>query len=323
MKDISLSDIENAAKELEGRIVKTPTLPLKSSKIKSGLPLQSDVYLKLELYQHTGSFKARGNLLAVNSLSSEQKDNGVSAVSAGNHALAVSWAAKNVGTHAKLFMPKSADPFRIQGCRDMNAEVSLLSNIALCFEQLNQSSVKENRTILHPFDSRFMSLGSGTLGLEIFDSIPDLDVAILPVGGGGLISGAATALRLKNPNLQRFGIEPTGADSMAKSFIEGHAVTLDSVSTIADSLGAPMASKYSYELTRDSVDKIYTVEDEEPRKAMRFIQTHLNLWVEPACAASMAGLLGPVKKYCVGKNVAIIACGSNISFEKFSSILRK
>ena len=168
-----------------------------------------------------------------------------------------------------------------------------------------------------------MSLGSGTLGLEIFDSIPDLDVAILPVGGGGLISGAAAALRLKNPNLQIFGIERTGADSMAKSFIEGHAVTLDSVSTIADSLGAPMASKYSYELTRDSVDKIYTVEDEELRKAMRFIQTHLNLWVEPACAASMAGLLGPVKKYCAGKNVAIIACGSNISFEKFSSILRE
>ena len=143
MKDISLSDIENAAKELEGRIVKTPTLPLKSSKIKSGLPLQSDLYLKLELYQNTCSFKARGNILAVNTLSSEQKDNGVSAVSAGNHALAVSWAAKNVGTHAKLFMPKSADHFRIQGCRDMNAEVSLLSNIALCFEQLNQSSVKE------------------------------------------------------------------------------------------------------------------------------------------------------------------------------------
>ena len=323
MKDISLSDIENAAKELEGKIVKTPTLSLKSSKIASSLPMQSDVYLKLELYQHTGSFKARGNLLAVNQLSLEQKANGVSAVSAGNHALAVSWAAKNVGTHAKLFMPKSADPFRVQGCIDMNAEVSLLSNIALCFEQLSQSSVKENRTILHPFDSRFMSLGSGTLGLEIFDSVPDLDVAILPVGGGGLISGAATALRLKNPNLQIFGIEPTGADSMAKSFKEGQAVTLDNVSTIADSLGAPMASEYSYELTRDSVDKIFTVEDEELRKAMRFIQMHLNLWVEPACAASMAGLLGPVKRYCVGKNVAIIACGSNISFEKFSSILNQ
>ena len=109
MKDISLSDIESAAKELEGKIVKElPTLSLKSSKITSNLPSQSDVYLKLKLYQHTGSFKARGNLLAVNQLSLEQKANGVSAVSAGNHALAVSWAAKNVGAHAKLFMPKSA-----------------------------------------------------------------------------------------------------------------------------------------------------------------------------------------------------------------------
>ena len=260
-------------------------------------------------------------MLAVDKLTDEQKIRGVVAVSAGNHALAVSWAAKQVGAHAKLFMPKTADPFRVEGCRNLGAEVILLSDVKLCFEKLLESSEKEKRTILHPFDSKNMALGSATLGLEISDSIGDLDIAILPVGGGGLIAGAATALKLKNPKLTIFGIEPMGADSMKRSFKEGRPVTLDKVNTIADSLGAPMAMKYSYELTRKSVDKIFTVSDADLKNAMRFIQTYLNLWVEPACAASMAGLMGPVKEYCEGKNVAIIACGSNISFKKFSKIL--
>ena len=321
MQKLLLSEIENAKKKLEGKIVKTPILPLEGSKIKSNLPFESKTFIKLELYQHTGSFKARGNLLAVDKLTDEQKIRGVVAVSAGNHALAVSWAAKQVGTHAKLFMPKTADPFRVEGCRNLGAEVILLSDVKLCFEKLLESSEKEKRTILHPFDSKNMALGSATLGLEISDSINDLDIAILPVGGGGLIAGAATALKLKNPKLKIFGIEPLGADSMKRSFEEGRPVNLDKVNTIADSLGAPMAMKYSYELTRKSVDKIFTVSDEDLKNAMRFIQTYLNLWVEPACAASMAGLMGPVKEYCEGKNVAIIACGSNISFKKFSEIL--
>ena len=120
MQKLLLSEIENAKKKLEGKIVKTPILPLEGSKIKSSLPFESKSFMKLELYQHTGSFKARGNLLAVDKLTDEQKIRGVVAVSAGNHALAVSWAAKQVGTHAKLFMPKTADPFRVEGCRNLS-----------------------------------------------------------------------------------------------------------------------------------------------------------------------------------------------------------
>ena len=152
MEKLSLSEIKVARKKLEGKIVKTPTLPLEGSKIKSNFPLESKVFVKLELYQHTGSFKARGNLLAVDELTKQQKINGVVTVSAGNHALAVSWAAKQVDTHAKLFMPETADPFRVEGCRNLGAEVILLPDVKLCFEKLLESSEKENRTILHPFD---------------------------------------------------------------------------------------------------------------------------------------------------------------------------
>ena len=251
---ITLSNIEAASRALKGRIVATPIVELNSERIKPYLPDGARVHLKLELFQQAGSFKSRGVLLAIDALDAAQRDAGVTAVSAGNHALAVSWGAHNAGLSAKVVMMKNADPLRVEGCKKLGAEVIQMDNVADAFEEADRLVNEEGRTMLHPFESPFMSLGAATCGLEIAKALPELDAMLIPVGGGGLISGLATAIRKAIPDCTIIGVEPFGADSMWQSFQTGEPTKLDGVSTIADSLGAPMSMPNSLALTLESVD---------------------------------------------------------------------
>jgi threonine dehydratase len=316
----TLAEIENASAKLIGRIVATPTLTLTSDRLTPYLPENAQVHMKMELFQQAGSFKARGALLAVDALTADQRDAGVTAVSAGNHALAVSWSARQADISAKVVMPNTADQIRVDGCKALGAEVVLVDNVGAAFAEVDRLVKEEGRTMLHPFESPHMTLGAATCGLEFIRSRPDMETVVIPVGGGGFISGMSTAIKLAKPDCRIIGVEPFGADSMYQSFETGEAVTLDGVNTIADSLGAPMSLPASYAITRANVDEIMRIEDAEMCTTMRRLYDGLKIVAEPACAATTAAVCGGLRDRLAGQNIGVIACGSNISLNKFNRL---
>lgn len=314
-----LAEIDYATKRLRGRIVATPTLDLTQAALKPIFPDGARISIKLELFQQAGSFKARGALLSVDALSDAARESGITAASGGNHALAVSWAAAAAGVSARVHMPRATDPARLNGCRDLGAEITLHDDIAAAFAAM-QRDVEAGLSAIHPFEGRPMTLGAATCGYEITNARPDLDAIIVPVGGGGLISGVARAVKLFANGCEVIGVEPEGADSITRSRASGAPVTLDRVDTVADSLGAPYAMPYSFGLIEEHVDDMVTLPDSALIDAMVTMRDQLKLVAEPACAASFAALTGPLRERFAGKNVAIIACGSNISSARFESI---
>ena len=318
---MDLNEVIKAKSFLKGQAVDTPMLDLSGSKVQPFISNALETRIKLELFQHVGSFKSRGVLLAIAALSEEQRRSGVIAFSAGNHALAVSWASKSSGISAKVIMPKTADPFRISGCVAHGAEILLAEDAEAGFALMEQLAEKENRQILHPFESDYMILGAATCGLEMIEAMPEMDIAIIPIGGGGLISGISAAIKLVKPSVQVFGVEPYGADSMFQSFLEKRPMKVKKVNTIADSLGAPMALPKSYNLAIKNVESVVRLSEKEMIEAMNFIREKLNLMVEPACASSLAAFNGPLAEGVKNKRVALIACGSNISFEKYNKLI--
>jgi threonine dehydratase len=321
MNSISLADIADAQTVLKEVLVETPTLRLKSDRWKGILPDIAGGAIKMELFQQAGSFKARGAYLGIHWLTDVERSNGVVAASGGNHALAVAWAAKKAGVSARIAIPKAADPIRLNGCRALGAEVVLCDDIADAFATMETCSADEGRTIMHPFEGQHMTLGSATCGAEFVAAHPEIDLFVIPVGGGGLISGMAAAIKLVKPEATIIGVEPFGADSMFQSFEAGAPVRLDEVNTIADSLGSPLAMPYSFELAHHYVDQIVRVEDEALRISMRTYQDVLKITAEPACAAALAGLVGPIKDMASGRQVGLIACGSNISMDRYHKLL--
>lgn len=322
MEHPTLPAIQQACEQLRSRIVATPCLPLTSDRIRPHLPEGAEVVMKMEMFQQAGSFKARGVLLAIDGLSEAERKAGVTAVSAGNHALAVSWSAHRAGLSAKVVMPKTADNIRVDGCRALGADVILAEDVGEAFKEVARLVEEEGRTMLHPFDSYNMALGSATCGYEFASAYPEIDTYVLPIGGGGLIAGMSAAIKLISPRAEIIGVEPFGADSMWQSFEKGEAVHLDGVNTIADSLGAPMALKDTYELARKNVSEIIRIEDNIMRETMTYLYDALKIIAEPACAASTAAVIGPLKERLKGKKVGVIACGSNISLAKFERIVK-
>ena len=305
--------------ELEGKVIRTPILPLQSSKIAPYIPDGGELFLKLELFQQTGSFKARGATLGVSWLNEDQRRRGVTTFSGGNHALAIAWAARNEGVSAKVVMTETADPFRINGCRDLGAEIVLVPDMMAAMPMLNALSEEEGRQILHPFNDVNMAYGAASCGAEMVEDCPPLDYVVLPVGGGGLISGMAAAIKHLSPTTTVIGVEPEGADSLGRSFRSGRAESLDRVATIADSLGAPMAMPESLALARRHVDELITIPDRLMADTMLLMRDTLNLLAEPACTASLAATLGPLRDRMVGRRVGVLACGSNISMERYAA----
>ena len=303
------------------KIVETPFLDLSSNKVQPLFSSETKLRMKLEFLQHVGSFKSRGVLLGLADLTVKQKKSGIIAFSAGNHALAVSWAAKFMGISAKVIMPKIADKFRIEGCKGYGAKILLAEDAEEGFALMEELAKKEGRKVMHPFEAEHMMLGAATCGLEMINAMPDMECAIIPIGGGGLISGISTAIKLVKPSVRVYGVEPYGADSMFQSFSKKKPITIKKVTTIADSLGAPMALPNSYELTKRNVDEIVRLTDREIIESMNLMREKMNFMVEPACASSLAACLGPLKEKSFNNNVALIACGSNISFDRYKEIV--
>lgn len=320
IEPLSLSEISEAVRALAMRIVRTPVHELRSPEIDRALDSNTTVYAKLELLQYTGTFKARGALLNALALTDEQRARGVTAISAGNHAIAVAFAAREVSTHAKVLMIATANPLRIELCKAYGAEVELVADAHTGFERVRELEA-EGRTLIHPFEGRTTALGTATLGMELCEQVPNLDAVIVPVGGGGLCAGVSSAVKLLAPGCEVIGVEPEGADSMHRSFAAAEPRSIERVATIADSLGAPYALPFSFELCRRNVDRLVLVSDTELRAAMRVLLRTAKLAVEPAGAAATAALLGPLREHLRGKRVAVIVCGSNIDAQSYAQLI--
>ncbi len=315
----SLADIQTARGTLNGLIRRTPCIELKPGELNSDKAFDSTLVFKLELFQITGTFKPRGALCAMLGMSAAERARGVTAVSAGNHAIAVAYAARVIGTHAKIVMMKSANPARVQLVRGYGAEIEFADG-ASAFARAKEIETLEGRTFVHPFEGPRTVLGTATVGAELLEQAESLDAVVVAVGGGGLIAGVAAAIKQRTPGTRVYGVEPTGADSMTRSFAAGHPVSLPSVSTIADSLAPPMATPYTFGVCRQFVDRMTLVTDDDMRTAMGILFRDLKLGVEAAGAAALAAALGPLRDELQGgQRIGIVVCGSNIDLATFYS----
>ena len=317
----TLEQVRHTAARLASQVLQTPVWRWRTGAIERALTPSTEVWLKLELFQRTGSFKLRGALNCIGALDHAARRRGVVAASAGNHAMAVACAARAAGTHAKLAMPRQASPARIEACRADGAQVLLTDTVHDAFALAQRLVDEEGRTMIHPFDGPLTALGTATIGLELMQQVPGLEAVVVPVGGGGLCGGIAAAVKQLDPSCRVYGAEPMGADAMARSFESGHTTRLDRVDTIADSLGAPYTLPYSFGLCRRFVDEIVRVSDDALREGMRHLFTDMKLAAEPAAAAATAALLGPLRDRLEGRRVALVVCGSNIDAQRFGQLL--
>ena len=279
------------------------------------------IFLKLELLQMTGTFKARGALAWMLSLPRQQKHRGVTAVSAGNHAIAVAWAAHVAGTSAHVVVIAPANPARLQQARAWGAEVELADNADAAFERAQDIEREQGRVMVHPFEGRAIAIGTGALAMEWLEQAPDMEALVVPVGGGGLVAGVAAAARQLKPGIKVYGAEPLGADSMFQSLAREAPVAASRLDSIADSLRAPNAREYSFALASRYMDGLGQVRDKEIRAAMRLILGDLKMMVEPACATATAAALGPLKDRLKNKLAGVLLCGSNIDLATFQRLL--
>lgn len=323
---LSLAAIDSAAAAIAPWVATTPVMEWTGPSKDALVGADTRVILKLELLQKTGSFKARGALCNLLTLDSAQRQAGVTAVSAGNHAIAVAYAGQALGVHAKVVMHKAANPFRVAQCREFGADVVLADDIHAAFDEMARIRDEEGRTVIHPFDGPATVTGTGTLGLEFARQALDfsatgLDAVIVPIGGGGLIAGVATGFDLLDTGAVILGVEPEDACGMRQSLARGAPLDSVSVKTIADSLGAPLHMPYSFGIVQRLVADLVTVPDAAMQDAMLTIFSRLKLAVEPAGAAALAALAGPLKEQLAGKTVGLIVCGANIDPSSFASHL--
>lgn len=314
----TIDAIRAARERLGERVRETPVWHWRGDAIESAAGAGTQVFVKLELFQYGGTFKPRGALLNAMALDAAARQRGVTAVSAGNHAIAVAFAARTVGTSAKVVMPKTANPARIAACRAYGAQVVLVDDVHAAFREVKRIESEEHRTFIHPFEGELTVLGTATVGYEWCRQVENLDAVIVPIGGGGLCAGLATAVKQMQPRCRVYGVEPEGADTMHRSFAAGSPQSIEKVDTIADSLAAPHAAPYSYALCRHFVDDLVKITDNDMQRAMGLLFADMKLGVEPAGAAATAALCGPLRERLAGKRVGVIVCGSNIDIATFS-----
>jgi threonine dehydratase len=295
--------------------------PVQSSHTLGQLAGVDDLRLKLELFQKTGSFKPRGAYCAIASLSPADRARGVIAVSAGNHAQAVAYAAALAGTRSVVVTWRSASQVKLDAAAAYGAEVLRLGDTPLeAFEEMYRVRDARGLVLIHPFDDPRVLAGQGTLGLELLDDVPELGTVVVPIGGGGLISGVAIALRHARPNVRIVGVEPEGAPTLTCALAAGAPVSLESISTIADGLSAPFAGQLTHQAVRDLVDDVVLVSDAELQDSMRLLALRAKVVAEPAAAAGLAALLAGRVAPVAGP-VVVVVSGGNVAAEVAAAAL--
>lgn len=280
-----------------------------------------NIRLKAEIFQRTGSYKIRGPLNKFPQLSEEQKRRGVICSSAGNHAQGVALAAAIHGLRSIVVMAENATPSKIAATKAYGAEVVLHGTIwDEANEKMKQLADEHGYTVIHPFDDLQLITGQGTMGLEIYEDFPQVDVAVVPIGGGGLISGVSMALKTRNPKIRIIGVESSGAPGMKASVEAGRVVTLDRLDCIIDGLRVKRVGENNFRIVRDYVDEIVTLPDAEIFDAMLWIMAHSKLVVEGAAAAPVAALLHGLIHAPAASNVVCVLSGGNVNLDQLRGL---
>lgn len=286
---------------------------------------KANVYLKTENLQVTGSFKIRGSYFKISQLSDEEKAHGVIACSAGNHAQGVALAATKNGIKSLICLPAGAPISKVEATKRFGAEVCMVNGV---YDDAYQKAIelkeKKGYTFIHPFDDEDVIAGQGTIGLEIMEQLPNADVVVVPIGGGGLISGVAYTIKQINPNCKVYGVQAAGAPSMANSLMDGQIETLTKVQTIADGIAVKTPGDNTYDICRNYVDGVVTVTDDEISAAILTLLEQQKLIAEGAGAVPVAAVLfDKLPEDITGKNVCCLVSGGNIDVTILSRVIER
>jgi threonine dehydratase len=284
----------------------------------------AEVHLKLENFQRTGSFKIRGATNRVETLSPAQREAGVVTASAGNHAQGVALAATRSGVDAKIVMPEHAPISKVKATRGYGAEVVLHgADYNEAAERAHEIERAEDRTYVHAFDDEAVMAGQGTIGLEILEDCPEVDTVVVPIGGGGLISGIATAIKAERPETRVVGVQAEGASSVAPSLEKGEIHELDGVDTIADGIATRRVGEKTFEVIRERVDEVVTVADADIAMAITYLLERSKTLVEGAGAVSLAALLSGAIDHDEGEVIVPALCGGNIDLNTLTTVVMR
>jgi threonine dehydratase len=317
MNFLSRAEFEAARERVAPHVRRTPMMTSRLLSERTGF----NVFLKAEMLQRTGSYKIRGPLNKFAHLTSEQKRSGVICSSAGNHAQGVALAAAIQGIKAVVVMAANATPSKVEATRAYGAEVVLYGSIwDEANEKAKQLCQERGLTYIHPFDDPELIAGQGTLGLEIHDDLPAADLVIVPIGGGGLISGIAMALKSINPAIKVVGVESSGAPAMKLSVEAGHLITLDKIDCIIDGLKVKRVGEYTFEVVRRYVDQLVALPDSDIFDAVLWVMSHCKLVVEGAAAAPVAALLEGLVDAGPGANVVCVLSGGNVNLDQLRGL---
>ena len=314
---INLDTIKNASKELIGNIIRTPTIRSQQLSIDTN----AEVFLKLENLQHTSSFKVRGGYISIKRLKEEQRKVGVIAMSAGNHAQAVAWWAKKERVNATIVMPEHAPLSKVMKTKSLGADV-ILKGRTLNESQTYVSELINDKklTLIHPYDDHNVVIGQGTLGLEFMEDVKDLDLLVIPTGGGGLISGISIVAKTLNPNIKIYGVQTEKFPSMYNIL---HKKDLEILGdTLADGIAVKRPGEITSEIIKEYVDDILLVNEFEIEKAISSLFENERVVAEGAGAAGVAAIMKN-KNVFSGKRVGTVICGGNIDARLFASILNR
>lgn len=316
-QDVTLEDVRAARERVMPHLHRTPMLSSKMLSQQAGFPIA----FKAEVFQKTGSFKGRGALNAAMQLSDEQKARGIITLSAGNHGQGLAFAAAHVGTRAVVFMPENAVPTKVEAIRGYGAEPMFAPSMEVIVPMMEAYQREHGLTFISPFDDKHIIAGQGIVGMEILEDQPDVDTVVVPIGGGGLISGVALAIKSQRPDVRVIGVEPVGANIVKRSLESGRLERAHELNTVADGLAAPAAGALTQAVIEHYVDDVVLVTDDEIIEALRLILGRMKILTEPAGAAATAALLtGKVRSREGGTAVSVLS-GGNIDPAKLKQFL--
>ena len=314
---VSLADVEAARARIAPHVHRTPLLGSATLGRMTGTVLG----LKAENLQRTGSFKARRALNAVLQLSPEQRTRGIVTLSAGNHGQGLAYAAALMGVRCVVFMPENATPTKVEAIKGYGAVARYAPSMETLFAEMEAYRATHGLHFVHPFADPAIVAGQGTVGLEILEDCPDVEAAVVCVGGGGLLAGMALAIKARRPEVRVIGVEPEGAAAVSRSLAAGRPVTLERIETVADGLAAPFAAALTQEVIERHVDAVVLVTDDEIVEAMGLILERTKLLVEPPGAAAVAGLLSGKARVPRGVRVVATLSGGNVDRDKLKRLL--
>jgi threonine dehydratase len=305
---LTLGMVRQARERLRGLLPRTPLVPSAGL----GRRLGARVSLKLECLQKTGSFKPRGAFNKLLSLTPQERARGVVAVSGGNHAQGVAYAARALGIPATICMPAGTPANYLDATRGYGAEVVLTPDIRTAFAEVERLRA-EGKVLVHPFDDPLVAAGQGTVGLEIVEDAPDLTHLFVSIGGGGLLTGVATAVRGLKPDVEVVGVETEGADAMARSLAAGELVELPAITSVARTLGAPKVSEFTLGAVRRLAREVVVVPDAEAVAEVVWLLERAKVLTEPAAACCVAAALRRRGRFGPDDHVVLLLCGGNVS----------